>query len=116
MNRVHLGKETPAAYRAMRAWATEVEASATDAGLERSLVDLVKIRTSQLNGCAFCLELHSREALAHGERPERLAVLPAWRETGFFTQQERAALALAESITLIAGTAGSRTTPMPRRR
>lgn len=101
-SRVHIGRQQPGAYRAMRAWAAEVEAGATEAGLDERLVDLVKVRTSQLNGCAFCLELHSREALDHGERPERLAVLPAWRETDWFSDQERAALLLAEAVTLIA--------------
>jgi AhpD family alkylhydroperoxidase len=100
--RVHIGRELPDAYRAMRAWAAEVEAGATAAGLDQRLVDLVKVRTSQLNGCAFCLEMHHREALDHGERPERLAVLPAWRETDLFTGEERSALVLAESVTLVA--------------
>ena len=100
--RVHIGRQQPGAYRAMRAWAEEVEAGALAAGLDERLVDLVKVRTSQINGCAFCLELHTRDALAHGERAERLAVLPAWRETDWFSAQERAALLLADTVTLVA--------------
>lgn len=100
--RVNVGKQTPTAYKAMTALATDVEANATEVGLDPSLVELVKIRTSQINGCAFCLDMHTRDALDRGETPERLAVLPAWRETQFFSEQERAALALAEAVTLIA--------------
>jgi AhpD family alkylhydroperoxidase len=58
-------------------------------------VGLVKIRTSQINGCAFCLQLHTRDALDLGDKTERLAVLPAWRETTFYSPLERSALALA---------------------
>ena len=64
--------------------------------------ELVKIRVSQLNGCAFCLRMHTRDALKAGEVPDRLAVLPTWRETEYFSAQERAALNLSEAITLIA--------------
>jgi AhpD family alkylhydroperoxidase len=96
VTRVSVGKQTPAAYKAMTALTTEVEANATEVGLDPLLVELVKIRTSQINGCAFCLDMHMRVALDGGETVERLAVLPAWRETQFFSEQERAALALAQ--------------------
>jgi AhpD family alkylhydroperoxidase len=102
VTRVSVGKQTPAAYKAMTALTTEVEANATEVGLDPLLVELVKIRTSQINGCAFCLDMHMRVALDGGETVERLAVLPAWRETQFFSEQERAALALAEAVTLVA--------------
>lgn len=101
-SRVSLGKQTPTAYQAMAALAGEVDAKTSEVGLDPRLVELVKIRTSQLNGCAFCLDMHTRDALGHGETSERLAVLPAWRETGFFSEHERAALALAEAVTLVA--------------
>ncbi len=85
----------------MAALDTEVRQHAAATGLEPALVELVKIRVSQLNGCAFCLQLHTREAVAAGEDPTRLAVLPAWRETSWFSDRERAALRLAEAVTAI---------------
>ena len=77
-------------------------ASATAAGLTPLLVELVKIRASQLNGCSFCLRMHTHDAVGHGETADRLAVLPAWRDSDYFSAQERAALELAESMTLVA--------------
>ncbi len=71
-------------------------------GLEESLLELVKMRASQINGCAFCLDMHSKDAVATGENPQRLYTLPAWRETPFFTDRERAALAWTEAVTRIA--------------
>ncbi|KFF04175.1 carboxymuconolactone decarboxylase family protein [Flavobacterium reichenbachii] len=68
-------------------------------GLEKSLVDLVDFRVSQINSCAYCLDMHSKEALAAGETPQRLFGLSAWKETPFYTQRERAALAWAEAVT-----------------
>ncbi|MFD7644035.1 carboxymuconolactone decarboxylase family protein [Kitasatospora sp. NPDC059795] len=68
------------------------------------IADLVNLRASQLNGCAFCLDIHSRDALKHGEGEHRLHTLAAWRETPFFTARERAALALTEAVTLVAST------------
>jgi AhpD family alkylhydroperoxidase len=65
---------------------------------------LVELRVSQINGCAYCLNLHNQEARAHGEKQQRLDCLSAWRETTFFTEREQAALAWAESLTLIADT------------
>ena len=70
-------------------------------GLEESLLELVKMRASQINGCAFCLDMHSKDAVAAGENPQRLYTLPAWRETPFFTDRERAALAWTEAVTEI---------------
>jgi len=65
------------------------------------LRELVRIRASQLNGCAFCIDMHTRDARAAGETEQRIYALPAWRETPFFTDRERAALALTESVTLM---------------
>lgn len=70
-----------------------------DAGLSDLLVELVKLRVSQINGCAFCLRMHTRDALAKGETTDRPAVVAAWWESQYFTDQERAALALAEDVT-----------------
>lgn len=67
--------------------------------LELKLQELVFMRVSQINGCAYCLDMHSKDALAHGENAERLFTLNAWRETPFFTDRERAALAWAEAVT-----------------
>jgi AhpD family alkylhydroperoxidase len=74
-----------------------------DCGLEHSLLELVKVRASQINGCAFCLDMHTQDARAAGEAEQRLYALSAWRETPFFTDRERAALAWAEAVTLVAG-------------
>jgi AhpD family alkylhydroperoxidase len=73
-------------------------------GLEPRLGELVKIRASQLNGCAFCLEMHTREARAAGETEPRLHLLAAWRESPLYTDRERAALAWTEAVTLVADT------------
>jgi AhpD family alkylhydroperoxidase len=70
-------------------------------GLEPSLLDLVKLRASQINGCAYCVDMHSKEARAHGETEERLYALVAWRDMPFFTERERAALDWTEAVTLV---------------
>jgi AhpD family alkylhydroperoxidase len=69
--------------------------------LEPSLLELVKMRASQINGCAYCIDMHSKDARAHGESEQRLYALNAWRETPFFTDRERAALAWTEAVTVI---------------
>lgn len=91
-------------YEAMVAVSKAAGAAAGAAGIPPLLVELVKIRASQLNGCAFCLDMHSAEALRKGESPRRLFVLDAWRETDLYSEEERAALALTESMTLLAET------------
>ncbi|MGW5868618.1 carboxymuconolactone decarboxylase family protein [Streptomyces sp. NPDC055239] len=103
--RVFLDKQSPKAYRAMAEAAKEVRASADEAGLDRILVELINLRVSQINGCAYCLDLHTRAALRAGETTRRLGVLPAWRDTELFTARERAALALAEATTTPADSA-----------
>ncbi|MEU9122299.1 carboxymuconolactone decarboxylase family protein [Streptomyces sp. NPDC048506] len=75
------------------------KAVAAEAGLDRSLVELINLRVSQLNGCAYCLNVHTRAALRAGETSQRLGVLAAWRDTELFTEREQAALALAEATT-----------------
>jgi AhpD family alkylhydroperoxidase len=97
--RVSIDKQHPAAYKGLIALSTEVETGAAAAGLDPLLVELLKIRTSQINGCAFCLRMHTRAALEKGENPDRIAVLPAWEETGYFSETDRAALRLTEAIT-----------------
>ena len=71
-----------------------MEAAVRRSGLERSLIELVKVRASQINGCAYCIDMHTKDARADGETEQRLYALSAWRETPFFTDRERAALAL----------------------
>ncbi|KQX50809.1 MULTISPECIES: carboxymuconolactone decarboxylase family protein [unclassified Streptomyces] len=97
--RVYLDKQSPAAYQALVRTADAVRATASEAGLDRILVELVNLRVSQINGCAYCLDVHTRAALRAGETTRRLGVLPAWRDADLFTARERAALALAEATT-----------------
>jgi AhpD family alkylhydroperoxidase len=96
---VNLGKEHPESYRILATLDKEVSAAVAQAGLDPLLAELIRIRVSQLNGCAFCLRMHTRDALAAGETTDRLAVLAAWWESQYFTAQEQAALALAEQVT-----------------
>lgn len=104
--RIQFGRTVPAAYQAMRALADEVEKAAADAGVDRILVELMKIRASQLNSCALCLDMHTTDALKAGEDARRIFVLEAWRETELFTDQERAALELTEAVTCLSQTKG----------
>ncbi|MEU9877917.1 carboxymuconolactone decarboxylase family protein [Streptomyces phaeochromogenes] len=100
--RVFIDKQSPKAYHALVQASEAVRATAADAGLDRALVELINLRVSQINGCAFCLNVHTKAALRAGETTQRLGVLPAWRDTELFTPRERAALALAEATTDIA--------------
>ncbi|UKY54806.1 carboxymuconolactone decarboxylase family protein [Streptomyces inhibens] len=97
--RVFIDKQSPKAYHALVETADAVRAVAAEAGLDRSLVELINLRVSQINGCAYCLNVHTRAALRAGETTQRLCVLAAWRDTELFTERERAALALAEATT-----------------
>lgn len=99
MGSVNLGKQHPDAYKQLIALNGEADAAVEASGLGPLVGDLVKIRISQLNGCAFCLRMHTRDALAKGETSDRVAVVAAWWESQYFTPQERAALALAEQVT-----------------
>ncbi len=82
----------------------DLEKYIAESGLEPKLIHLVKMRASQINGCAYCLDMHSIDARTEGETEQRLYTLDAWRETPFFTERERAALAWTEAITLVAQT------------
>jgi AhpD family alkylhydroperoxidase len=82
----------------------QMETYIKHSGLEPGLLDLVKTRVSQINGCAYCLDMHTKDARARGEAEQRLYALDAWRETPFFSERERAALAWAESVTRVAET------------
>jgi AhpD family alkylhydroperoxidase len=90
-------KASPGAFNAMMALQTYVNGS----GLERPLLELVKIRASRINGCAFCLAMHTRDARKLGESDERMQLLDAWHEAPVFSARERAALAWTETVTLI---------------
>ena len=79
-----------------------LEKYVSSSGLEQGLLNLVKIRASQINGCAWCLDMHTKEARAAGETEQRIYCLPAWRETPFYTSRERAALSWTEAVTLVA--------------
>lgn len=101
MSHVNIGKTYPAPYQAMLAFAGTAAEAGTDAGLSPLLVELVKVRASQLNGCAFCLRMHAADAVKHGETADRLAVLTGWWESQYFSPEEQAALVIAERVTLI---------------
>ncbi|MFI9150103.1 carboxymuconolactone decarboxylase family protein [Streptomyces sp. NPDC053367] len=97
--RIFVDKQSPKAYHALVQTAEAVRSVAAEAGLDRRLVELVNLRVSQLNGCAYCLHTHTRAALRAGETPQRLGVLAGWRDADLYTPAERAALALAEATT-----------------
>lgn len=100
--RTNIGTRHPDLYRTVIEMARLAEEAASVEGLSPRLIELIKVRVSQINGCAFCLRMHSADALAKGELPDRLSVLSAWRETQYFDETERAALTLAEYATSIA--------------
>ncbi|WNG89526.1 carboxymuconolactone decarboxylase family protein [Mycobacterium sp. ITM-2016-00317] len=99
--RTPLSSAVPNAYQTTITLSGQAEKAALAAGVPALTVELVRIRASQLNGCGFCLHMHVRDALAKGATTDQLAVLPAWRETNYFSPTERAALAIAEEITRI---------------
>jgi AhpD family alkylhydroperoxidase len=92
-----------AAPETMKAVAA-IEPVIAASGLEQGLIELVKTRASQINGCAYCIHMHTKDARAHGETEERLYLLDAWRESPLYTERERAALAWTEALTLISHT------------
>jgi AhpD family alkylhydroperoxidase len=96
--RIDAQKVSPAAYKAMLNLEMYVRHSS---GIEPPLLELVKVRASQINGCAFCLDMHTKDARAGGETEQRLYTLSAWRETPFYTDRERAAMEWTEAVTLI---------------
>src|ERR1044071_2857523 len=93
--RLDYGKAAPGSVQAMY----KLEKYVEESGLERPLLELVKTRVSQINGCAFCIDMHTKDARAAGETEQRLYGLSAWREAPFYTGRERAALAWAEAVT-----------------
>ncbi|MDW4904824.1 carboxymuconolactone decarboxylase family protein [Streptomyces sp. ADMS] len=101
ISRVALKKTTPDVSASMGALHAAAVSAARDAKVEPELLELIRIRASQLNGCAFCLDMHTKDARAQGETEQRIYALNAWRETPFFTERERAALALTEAVTLV---------------
>ncbi|HVW41509.1 MAG TPA: carboxymuconolactone decarboxylase family protein [Amycolatopsis sp.] len=102
--RIRFGPALPEAYRHLAAAQRAMEKAAADAGLDPRLIELVKIRASQLNGCTYCVYVHSRDARELGESERRLYLLAAWREAPDYTEQERAALVLAEAMTKLSQT------------
>ena len=101
ISRVALKKITPDVSAAMGSLHAAAVSAAQDAKVEPELLELIRIRASQINGCAFCLDMHTKDARAAGETEQRIYALNAWRETPFFTERERAALALTEAVTLV---------------
>lgn len=95
--RIQYGKVAPEGMKAMRG----LENYVRQCGLEGSLLELVKLRASQINGCAYCIDMHTRDARAQGEQEQRLYALVAWQETPFFNERERAALAWTEAVTKV---------------
>jgi AhpD family alkylhydroperoxidase len=96
--RIDFTRVAPQFLKPLFALGAQIEAS----GLEHSLLELVKMRSSQLNGCAYCLDMHSKDAREAGETEQRLYLLDAWRETALYSERERAALAWTEAVTLVA--------------
>ncbi len=99
VKRIDYKKASPGAFKAM----LELENYIRKCGLEHPLLELVKTRVSQINGCAYCLDMHTKDARAAGETEQRLYLLSAWRETTFFSERERTALAWAEAVTQLTG-------------
>ncbi|CAL1240431.1 carboxymuconolactone decarboxylase family protein [Candidatus Methylocalor cossyra] len=96
--RIDYQKVAPGALRPL----VELEKQVEQSGLEPALLGLVKIRASQINGCAYCVDMHTKDARALGETEQRLYALCVWRDTPFYTERERAALAWTEAVTLVA--------------
>ena len=102
--RIQISGGSPELYRQLLQLHTMVEKAAADAGLDQRLIELVKIRASMINGCSFCLDMHARDARKLGETERRIFLLGAWRETELYSEQERAALALTDAMTLLSAT------------
>jgi AhpD family alkylhydroperoxidase len=100
-NRTQLDKTDAAAHRALADLSVSVQKSAAAADIQPGLMELIRLRVSQINNCAFCVRTHARDALAAGESTDRIAVVSHWRETAYFSDRERAALELAEAVTTV---------------
>jgi AhpD family alkylhydroperoxidase len=98
--RLDFRKASPQADKAM----SGLHAFVRNCGLDHGLLELVKLRASQINGCAHCIDMHTKELRADGESEQRLYLLNAWRESPFYSERERAALAWTEAVTLVAAT------------
>ncbi|HWX56935.1 carboxymuconolactone decarboxylase family protein [Bradyrhizobium sp.] len=98
--RMNFMQAAPDTVKALMALEAQIQGS----GLEQSLIELVKTRASQINGCAYCINMHTSDARKHGETEQRLYLLNAWREAPAYSERERAALAWTEAVTLIADT------------
>lgn len=98
--RVEFTKFAPEAFRSLYA----LERYLRDSGLDHKLLHLIKLRASQINGCAYCIDMHSKDARAGGDTEQRLYGLDAWRESPYYSERERAALEWTESVTLVAET------------
>jgi AhpD family alkylhydroperoxidase len=96
-NRINMGKADPAAYKAM----FELEKYWKTTSISQLHQEMIRTRASQINGCAYCIDMHTHDARKAGETERRIYALNAWRETPFFTEEERAILALTEAVTLI---------------
>ncbi len=98
--RLNYTKAAPGAYTVM----SQLQRYVDNSGLENSLLELIKLRASQINGCAYCIDMHTKDARANGETEQRLYGLSAWREAPFYTERERAALLWTETVTLVSET------------
>lgn len=96
--RMEYWKVAPGGFKAL----SGLETYLRDCGLDRAFLHMVKLRASQINGCAYCIDLHWKDAVAAGESPHRLYSLPAWRETPYYSDREQAALQFAEALTRLA--------------
>jgi AhpD family alkylhydroperoxidase len=101
-SRVNLGKAAPQPYQAVTNLDKLVADLTRSAGFAEGFVHLLRLRASQINQCAYCVRMHTRDALKTGESSDRISVLTAWRESGYFTDKERAALLLTEAVTRVA--------------
>lgn len=99
--RVNLGKAAPDLYQAVMQLDALVTARAKAAGMAVGFTHLLRLRVSQINGCAYCVRMHAHDALAAGESTDRVVLLDAWRESAYFDAKERAELALVEAVTLV---------------
>ena len=98
---IFLDKHHPAVWRALNGLGLKAKEAMLEASFDARLIELLNVRISQINGCAYCLDMHVADAIEGGESTQRLAVLPAWRDTEVFADHERAALAVAESVTVL---------------
>jgi AhpD family alkylhydroperoxidase len=99
--RLDFEQHVPDAYKALAHLDHAVKKELDRVGFDARLRELVRVRASQLNGCAYCIDMHTKDARAAGETEQRLHALTAWRDTPFFTERERAALAFTEAVTLM---------------